>query len=257
MEIVVRHHPAPSRDRGFTLVELLVVIGIIALLIAILMPALQRAREQAVRISCLSQQRQVYLAAMMYVNNSNGWFLPASQMSGELTGEQVGRLNLNGELGLLKKLGYLPGKDAPDRATPGSYCPAATVYSGGEYEGYAFRRNGGISVTVDGKTLRFVRWTKFHKATTGDNVTQPRAIIWCPNYPDPAAYSFAAWTSWTNVHDGKGINVTYADGSGHWVSSFSGLDYNGKAWSSSKPLGVANQTNPTGSRAKIHVDRNY
>src|SRR5437867_7032690 len=60
------------RRRGFTLVELLVVIGIIAILIAILMPALNRAREYARRTRCLSNMRQLTMAWMMYVQNSKG-----------------------------------------------------------------------------------------------------------------------------------------------------------------------------------------
>lgn len=59
--------------RGFTLVELLVVIGIIAVLIAILLPVLQKAREQARQVTCASNQRQICIAVLNYANQNQGW----------------------------------------------------------------------------------------------------------------------------------------------------------------------------------------
>ncbi len=65
-----------SRRSGFTLIELLVVIAIIAILAAILFPVFARAREKARQASCLSNVKEIALAALMYLEDYDGIMPP-------------------------------------------------------------------------------------------------------------------------------------------------------------------------------------
>ena len=68
----IRNSRRAPGARAFTLVELLVVVGIIAILIAILMPALRRAREQANGVACASNQRQIMMAFLLFAADNRG-----------------------------------------------------------------------------------------------------------------------------------------------------------------------------------------
>lgn len=101
----LHHH----RKAAFTLVELLVVIGIIALLISILLPSLSRARAAAYTVACSSNMRQIGQAMMMYASDHSG-YLPY----GYLRGIHNGSLHNDYQITWDDLLSSYLGKDYPD-----------------------------------------------------------------------------------------------------------------------------------------------
>ena len=77
-------HDRKGKSTAFTLIELLVVISIIALLIALLLPALRQARTAANRMNCASNQRQLAVGIHAYANDENGELPTRSNISGGL-----------------------------------------------------------------------------------------------------------------------------------------------------------------------------
>ena len=131
-----------KRIKGFTLVELLVVIGIrIAVwLTSMLLPALNRARQQAISTQCLSNLKQVGNACLIYANENQGWLPPgasADLTGGDQTPERFADWGTSGatlqerfgiSLALAKYLGVVnpqiltTAQNPP--AVPVLYCPA-------------------------------------------------------------------------------------------------------------------------------------
>ena len=109
-----------KKDRAFTLVELLVVIGIIALLVGMLMPALNKARQSANTLKCLSNLRQIGTVMNMYIAANKGSF-PIGQSAPPVTADSYAWSSL-----LLQTMGFGDG-------TRGNYDPntsrAALVFN--------------------------------------------------------------------------------------------------------------------------------
>jgi prepilin-type N-terminal cleavage/methylation domain-containing protein/prepilin-type processing-associated H-X9-DG protein len=141
------HQDSPSlrSSRAFTLVELLVVIAIIAILAALLLPALSRAREHGWRAQCISNFHQIGLATQLYVDEFGPWlptgyWTPAHPWPGEstLTLPDIWSLGYPVNIGILMTTGYLPVAPGvifcPSRR-PGRYAPEGLSINGGPPSG--------------------------------------------------------------------------------------------------------------------------
>jgi len=165
----------PVRRTGFTLVELLVVIGIIATLIAILLPVLNKARESARTIQCQSNLRQIGLGITIYAADYGGHVVPATTYTFNQPGSP-GQWSSSGTwVTLLLKAKALPVQVAQQFSTGkitmqrGNclYCPSGTdipcTYPAGKFRPATHQSMTGSGYhdnfdTEQGQNLHYYGW---------------------------------------------------------------------------------------------------
>ena len=204
-----------TRERAFTLIELLVVIAVIAVLMAILMPALNRAREQGKRAACLNNLRQMALAWNVYADEND------SKMVNGNTG--TGTANRDGTCWV-----YWPGRNATEQARLDGirrgllfpYCPSLKLFKcptgvRGELVTYAIpdSMNGHYYIPGAKEAIKTLR-TQIH------NLSE-QIIFLDEGRLSPSSwtihYDQERWWDQITARHGDGTNLSFADGhSEYW-----------------------------------------
>ncbi len=229
-------------QRRFTLIELLTVIAILLILMALLLPALSRARESAKRAICLGNVRQLGVAVFMYAEEMRGRFplenrnlatFPGHMEVSPFRGDMYSLLDQPQELYQCPSNPMFGTHPDPSHGSdygmmPGKPWPSSTMRRKNVWMSYMYVANGYGFLSASPGDVAGLRPISLMKSDAGQVMFSEQTWYsphsswryWYTNHPMPGHRSIAAAGS--NTIDGfvAGANQIFADGHGEWKNDF-------------------------------------
>jgi len=219
----------PGRRGAFTLIELLVVIAIIAILAAMLLPALSKAKEKAWAISCLSNGKQIDLAWLMYADDNESKVANAFDWV-------PGSLNYQGTVDNTNVTDLMIGRlqtSPPQPALLAPYLKSSAIYKCPADRSLSYGRSGDPRIRSISMSQMFRSWPdgwsptppwRFYRKTS--DMTAPSPVnLWViidenPDSVNDAAFALTMGPGWPDTlwqdgpatYHGGGCGFSFADG---------------------------------------------
>jgi len=211
-----------EKRKGFTLIELLVVVAIIAILAAMLLPALARAREQARRGVCITNLKQLGLTLNMYAQDWGGWF----PYHDHTTADSIPNISLALLTGQLVPL--TPGGDPDPEYESTRYVTDNNLFicpsSRDEVSpiGYLWTTRGSVPIG----TCSYAYALNLNLQTHPDTaiMADKKAYVAATGSLEANVWSYASGASRRLLdydnHSTAGVNVLYVGGNAKWAASY-------------------------------------